>query len=57
MSCWNLPNLPDPAPNFGETKSKFASSESMPFLLVRLLTSLRDTIVKWSGPVILSGFT
>ena len=54
MGCWNLTNLPDPPPTIGETKSQFASSKSKPFQHVRLLTSLRDSFVKWSGTVILS---
>ena len=54
MCCWNLTNLPDPTPTIGETESQFASSKSKPFLPVRLLTSLRDSIVKWSITVILS---
>ena len=53
--CWsNLTNLPDPPPTIGETESQFASSKSKPFQHVRLSTSLRDSIVKWSGTVILS---
>ena len=54
MCCWNLTKLPDPPPTIGEIESEFASSKSKPFLPVRLLTSLRDRIVKWSGTVILS---
>ena len=54
MCCWNLTNLPDPPPIIGETESQFASSKTKPFQPVRLLTSLRDTKVKWSGTVILS---
>ena len=57
MSCWNLTSLPDPPPTIGETENQFASSESKPFQPVRLLTSLRDTNVKWSGRVILSEFS
>ena len=51
---WNLTSLPNPPPTFGEAESQFASSESKTFLPVRLLTSLRDSNVKWSGTVILS---
>ena len=54
MCCWNLTNLLDPPPTFGETESQFASSKSKLFLPDRLLTSLRDSNVKWSGKVILS---
>ena len=54
MCWWNLTNLPDPPPTIDETESQFASSKSKPFQPVRLLTSLRDTNVKWSGTVILS---
>ena len=51
---WNLTNLPDPPPTIGETKSQFASSKSKAFQPVRLLTSLRDSIVKRSGTAIIS---
>ena len=54
MYCWNLTILPDPPPTFDETESQLASSESKPFLPVRLLLSLRESNVKWSGTVILS---
>ena len=54
MCCWNLTRLPDSLTTFGETESQFASSKSKPFQPVRLLTSLRDSNVKWSGSVILS---
>ena len=54
MCCWNLTNLPDPSLTIGETESKFASSKPKPFQPVRLLTSLRDSKVRWSGTVILS---
>ena len=54
MCCWNLTNLPDPPPTIGETKSQFASSKSKMFQSVQLLTSLRDTDVKWPGTVTLS---
>ena len=54
MCCWNLTNFPDPPPTIGETESQFASSKTKPFQPVRLLTSLRDSKVKWSGTVILS---
>ena len=54
VCCWNLTNLPDPPPTIGETESQFASSKTKPFQPVRLLTSLRDSKVKWSGTVILS---
>ena len=50
---WILTNLPDSPPTFGETESQFAWSELNPFLPVRLLTSMRDSNVKWSGTVIL----
>ena len=54
MCCWNLTNLPDPPPTIGETESQCASNKTKPFQPVRLLTSLRDSKVKWSGTVILS---
>ena len=53
MFCWNLTNLLEPQPTFGETESQLASSESKPFLTVRFLISLRDSKVKCSGTVIL----
>ena len=54
MCCWNFANLPDPPLTIGETKSQFALSKPKPFQPVRLLISLRDSIVKCSGTVILS---
>ena len=57
MCCWNLTNLPETPPTFGETENQFASSVSKPFLPVRFLTSLRGSNVKWSGTVKLSGLS
>ena len=54
MCCWNLTNLPDPLPTIGETESQCASNKTKPFQPVQLLTSLRDSKVKWSCTVILS---